>query len=138
MREVTSGMMVRLSKKASARPTGLGRDVDHVVLEIYCDPCRGVNHYRIDPGDGGAPGLHDSRNFIVTSNDVPGIWVVDDGGNGTLCFSPREWTVEGFWEAYFDGEEWATRSYFRWRDDMLKELPESRRCRWDTPRWPAV
>ncbi len=117
--------MVRLLSDPSVNSMGLSRGMDHVVLEIYCHPRDGVNYYRVEPRRGGAPGLHDSRKFEITSNSIPKFWVVDDEGSGTLCFTPEAWNVTGFWEAYFDDEEWAVQRYFRWRDEMLKELPES-------------
>lgn len=120
-------MLARLLKESPVGPVALRSDVHHVVLEIYCFPSEGKNYYRIEPRDGGAPGLHDSQHFEITSNVLPAFWVASDGEGGALYFRPQDWTAEGFWGAYFDGEPWARRSYSHWRDEMLKELPESMR-----------
>lgn len=118
-------MLVRVLKSGHANPTPLRSDVDHVVLEVICLPYRKANYYRIEPRDGGAPGFHDSRLFEITSRTIPASWVAHGGEDGCISFTPEPWTVDGFWEAFFDREEWAVQIYFRNRDELLKELPDS-------------
>lgn len=121
-KEMTS-VLVKLRPGDAGAQVPLRSDVEHVVLEIWADH-QGENFYRIEPRDGGAPALHNVSNFEVTVNHLPSFWVVQMYGDGSLAICPQGWTAQGFWEAYFDREEWAVQEYRRWRDEMLKELPE--------------
>ncbi|MFE0047507.1 hypothetical protein [Streptomyces albireticuli] len=97
---------------------------EYTVLEMYAK-CEGRNYYRIDPMDGSAPALFDTRGFSVVSPVVSRLWVAGASDEGSLFLRPKEWAAPGFWEAYFDGEYWAEEGYTALRDALVSEAAPS-------------
>lgn len=62
--------------------------------------------YRIASEQAGTPALFDVELFDVVDAVRPESWV--SRGADSL---PASWTVFGFWEAFFDAEEWALEVY---------------------------
>ncbi|MCD9141798.1 hypothetical protein [Streptomyces albireticuli] len=93
---------------------------EYAVLEMYAK-FGGRNYYRIDPMDGSAPALFDTRGFSVISPSVSRLWVAGSSDEGSLFLRPEEWAAPGFWEAYFDGEDWAEEGYVSLRDALVNE-----------------
>jgi len=98
----------------------LRHDDRYVVLEIYAK-FQGATYFRIDPMDGSAPALFDSHHFRVTSTAVPSAWVAECTELGSLYLRPAEWGRDGFWESFFDDEEWARIQYSNLRDRIIAE-----------------
>ncbi|WP_344634011.1 hypothetical protein [Streptomyces glaucosporus] len=98
----------------------LRSDVDHVVLEIYAKS-DGPTYFRIDPGQGAAPALFDSRYFDITSAEMPRCWSLRATNHGSLFIGPSAWGSAGFWEDYFDGKSQARTEYERWKAVIIED-----------------
>ncbi|MFE2669264.1 hypothetical protein [Streptomyces mirabilis] len=57
------------------------------------------------------PGLYDSRLFEVVDGRIPPHWVISVKTRGEITLGPSGWGAPGFWDAFFDGEPWATTLY---------------------------
>ncbi|WP_336006822.1 hypothetical protein [Streptomyces sp. KLMMK] len=112
-------MLVRVIRDGGVNASPLRSGEDYCVLEVYAR-FEGKNYYRIDPMDGSAPALFDARGFSVTSPTVSRSWVAE-ANDGSLFLRPAAWSAPGFWEAYFDDEDWAGDEYLTIRNLIMEE-----------------
>jgi hypothetical protein len=56
-------------------------------------------------------GWFDSEGFVTTDGAIPSNWTAKVSESGTLEIAPATWHVEGFWEAYYNGDSEAQQVY---------------------------
>jgi hypothetical protein len=68
--------------------------------------------YRIATSDNDTPALFEVIAFDITDNRLPASWVaVQVEGLEVIQMMPIAWSENGFWEAYFDGDNAARKQY---------------------------
>lgn len=100
--------------------SALRRDVEYVVLELYCDH-DGPNYFRIEHARDQIPGLFDARVFEVIDSSVHSSWELSLRSGGSLLIAPALWHRVGFWEEYLDGAAEAIRAYNLARASLMGE-----------------
>ncbi|WP_322763146.1 hypothetical protein [Frankia sp. Cr2] len=109
-------MMVRFKgaggcdQRTSQGSGSLKIEFEYPVLEIYAQ-ADGANKFRIEFSERELPSLFDSRLFDVSSGLIPEAWRVTREWDGSLTFGPEEWSMNSFWEAFMDREDWAVELY---------------------------
>lgn len=90
----------------------VGRIYD--VLEVYAYP-GGQVELRIESDDQQTPALFDSSCFVTVDETMSKSWAARIGDSGALLLGPREWSLPGFWESFFDGSDEALKCFARGR-----------------------
>lgn len=85
-------------------------DREYAVLSMAATPA-GQVQLQIITDDRQSLGWFDSQMFVTTDGAIPGNWTVKVSESGTLEITPAAWHVDGFWEAYYDGDSDARRVY---------------------------
>jgi hypothetical protein len=117
-------MRVRLLAERAREMSGwLRPDRSYLVLEVEPSP-PGSTSYRLESENASSPALFPAEAFEVVSPRLPSSWIARYWPGSGLQLTPERWTVPGFWEAFFDGEEQAGRLYREERDRMSRELGE--------------
>jgi hypothetical protein len=83
------------------------------VWEVSWGASQKLIDYRFEHDDANSPALSNANLFKVTCDFIPSIWSVKSVPDQQFSVGPRSWQVDGFWEAYFDGEPWARELYRR-------------------------
>jgi hypothetical protein len=103
----------------------VGRIYD--VLEVYAYP-GGPVELRIESDDQKTPALFDSSCFVTVDETIAESWVASVGESGTFLLGPKEWSLPGFWESFFDGNDEALKSFALGRSvshvERLSDLTE--------------
>jgi hypothetical protein len=110
----------KLSDSALRGVDSLRQDREYVVLEVFSRPERS-SLFRLEPIDAEPSALFDSRLFSVIDVRMPGTWCFFGLEGGSFCLCPEPWHERGFWEAFYDGEEWAIETYDREKARILQQ-----------------
>lgn len=103
---VTFAPSKSLDEQAPLRSGALRQGEEYTVLEVSAQHGGSMN-FRIEYSDKERCALFDSRLFVMTSTVVPPSWRFFLLPGGSFRLRPPAWHEEGFWEAFFDGEQWA-------------------------------
>lgn len=93
----------------------------YFVLEIFRGESDGILKYRIANDDSLSPCLNDASQFEIVSHALPENWKFNYLPEKYIEISPREWSDDNFWPAYFDGERWAVDLYEKTLKEMLQK-----------------
>lgn len=69
------------------------------------------------------PALFELSMFDVVTGIIPNRWTVSSSTRGVLIVGPLAWSVEGFWERYFDGDAEAVELFEKERSDTVAADP---------------
>lgn len=110
MRVVCTALRSQAVGQPVSYDSWLELDAEYDVLEIHAGPDRRVL-LRLMAGDAGTPALFDAAAFLVVDRKMPDCWEASVDEGGLLYIGPPEWREPGFWEAYFDREPAAVKTY---------------------------
>jgi hypothetical protein len=82
----------------------------YIVLAIEVYPTKNL-YLLVDDSSNQAPGLHDARQFEVTSHAIPSNWVINPGDLEVVTIGPKAWQESDFWEACYNGNSIALDIY---------------------------
>lgn len=99
------------NNEAEENSPWLTLEKEYCVLEVYFGHDEKLLKYRLESDDNKSPTLHHAENFKVISEFVPSNWVVKNVNGQWFGLAPKSWYQDGFWVAYFDGEDWARMIY---------------------------
>lgn len=103
---------IRSKSKATNRHFTSG--VTYIVYEMSIDKRTGKLKFRLQRNDG-VPIISDSEGFEITDSTIPISWSMEKIDQDNFSFSPLAWQIvkneKSFWEAFFDGDEWAITLY---------------------------
>ncbi|MGK5531353.1 hypothetical protein [Streptomyces sp. URMC 129] len=85
-------------------------DEEYTVLEVFFQHNKRTL-FRMEYSPYESSALFDSRLFTVTSPQIPHCWKFFQLESGSFSLRPESWSAPGFWEAFYDREQWAVEAY---------------------------
>jgi len=82
----------------------------YVVLTIEIGVHRHL-WFRLIGDDSPSPILEDTQQFEIVDGRLPSRWIVWSDGKGFLMLAPQSWTYDGFWEQFFNNDEYARQEF---------------------------
>lgn len=95
-------------RQASWLTVGRSYDVLSVVLDTH-----GRWLLRLQSDSYPGVGLFQLDQFEIVDPRVPNCWIATWNAQGVFELTTRDWSVPGFWEAYFDGDPNANAAFQR-------------------------
>lgn len=84
---------------------------EYLVSEVSMRPEREILYRLQGDTNKELPAIYDARQFEVVTNTIPSNWIVIQECDGIITFTPANWSIPGFWENFFDGDQNAIESY---------------------------
>jgi len=79
---------------------------EYLVASVLATPGSRVQ-LQLVTDDGASLGWFDADHFMTVDNNIPATWAARVTENGVLELAPEAWLRDGFWEAFYDGDELA-------------------------------
>ncbi|WP_326596429.1 hypothetical protein [Streptomyces sp. NBC_01803] len=83
---------------------------EYVVLEVFSQHGKDTS-FRMEYSPRESCAVFDSRLFTITSAKMPPSWIFFQLASGSFSLCPEPWSDQGFWEAFYDREQWAVAAY---------------------------
>jgi len=102
---------------ALEKPTALNKDgwlrvgQDYIVLEVF--GAGEIVKFRVLSTSNGTPALHAAQQFSIIDPMIPRNWIFVSYPDNGWSIGPQLWEESGFWESYFNDENWARKLFLQ-------------------------
>lgn len=83
---------------------------EYTVLSMLMSPIHPLQ-LQLLAGEPSVPAWFDARLFRTSSSRIPSNWTIKMEAGQMLNVGPTPWRISGYWESYFDNDEWALDLY---------------------------
>lgn len=79
----------------------IGKEYIVLAIEVFA---KKTLYLIVDDSNNQAPGLHDAKQFQITSRHIPSNWKINQGDLEIVTLGPKAWQEPTFWDSCYDGD----------------------------------
>lgn len=83
---------------------------EYTVISMLMSPVHPLQ-LQLLVGEPVTPAWFDAHLFSTTSSKIPSNWTIKMDASHMLSMGPAAWRLSGYWESYFNKDEWAIDLY---------------------------